>query len=110
LSWEREREHLLELYARLTTASARAGKHEPVGAQQRHAREGAIETPGTPGQRGSQGDGAHHQFLAKRAAQLAQTDQARMAVDGRYTWLPDRDRPAAGEHTPGLIKRRPDVA
>jgi hypothetical protein len=125
LSWERERERLLELYTWLSAgvgphrAAGRpwgtgrqwgtgAGDRQPVAAQNGHPRQGPVPAPGAPGQGRQQGDRpSHHIRIATQPlAQLAHADQASVAIGAPHAGLPD-SHPAAGPQNAAHLPQRP---
>jgi glycosyltransferase involved in cell wall biosynthesis len=108
-SWEREQQRLVGLYDRLAAASG-TRHHEAVGAQQRNARQRAVQHPPRPaGQWGGKRDRAHPETPTQRRPQLAEAHEARVGVGAPHPRLPDRNRPPGGEHPAGLDQRRADV-
>ena len=108
LTWEREQQRLVELYAQLAASTAR--DHEAVCAQQWNPRQRSVQPPPRPaGQRGGERDRAHPHAPPQSRPQLPQANQARVGIGGRHPWLPDRDRPSGDEHPAGLAQGAADV-
>jgi len=105
LCWARERDRLLELYARL-----QPGEHQAVRAQQRDARQRPIQAPRAAGQRRSEGDRADRQRADRRLpaqppAQLLHPHPAGVAVGAGDARLPDRHQAPGGQHAAHLAER-----
>lgn len=106
LSWPREQQRLVGLYAELAGANGSGTSHDqPVGAQQWDLDERPIQTPGAASERRGQGDRAYRHLPAEHSAQLPQANQTRVGVGSRHSRLPDRDRAPARQHPARLTER-----